>query len=449
MSRQELAERYESRHRQYCGSATPPVRVELCADASAVANYATQVGLLTATSLLGRLFGDLHILVPDAPLHPALHPTATRLGEALEAERTRARPAELRGADPRTANPRTLRVRWGPGPADVAFAGGQWWAHVGDSVTAGSEPFDENPFGAAMAAVLACTEAFRMALDPACSVRTLFVSTWDWSDDPTQGPPWQLGLDLGEIWTVGVGSVGTAALHFLTLASQRFRAGLFDRDPIELHNVSRSPIFSADDEASSKVEVVARYLSARNVEVLFAQPTWLHESPEWQDRPLGRPDLLISTANEHHVRWHIESQYPPLQMHASTGKNWQCTVFRHVPIVEACSMCQFPDDGVSAPMACATGAVGRTTTGVQVDAALPFLSFGAGLMIAIEAWKLALSPTRISLVNRVFWQAASDQTFLALPLSRRSGCPCTHRSDAVHRQAIAGSRYAPLSGSHQ
>jgi hypothetical protein len=81
-----------------------------------------------------------------------------------------------------------------------------------------------------------------------------------------------------------------------------------------------------------------------------------------------------------------------------------------------------------------------------VDASLPFLSFAAGLMAAVEILKASM-PTFRSSPNRttLYTHPLGRLRFLSVPVRRRSGCLCSDRSTSVHQQMINGSRYAGLS----
>ena len=133
-------------------------------------------------------------------------------------------------------------------------------------------------------------------------------------------------FELGDVWSIGVGSVGSCALFFLGLITRNFRAVLVDRDNVEIENVTRSALFSWRDalREASKVDVAACWLREARVEQIEPLVAWLHEIPDhWTRRPTGTPDLLISAANERNVRSVIEGSHPPLQMYATTGQNWQ------------------------------------------------------------------------------------------------------------------------------
>jgi len=119
----------------------------------------------------------------------------------------------------------------------------------------------------------------------------------------------QRGYQLGNIWFVGAGSVGSTVAYFLALAGLKFDAMVFDNDIIKVHNLDRSPVFRASDEGKLKVEALVWYLN---------------QSEIGKTRQQGSPDILVSAANERNVRYLIESQYPLFRCtarQAKTGKH--------------------------------------------------------------------------------------------------------------------------------
>ena len=92
---------------------------------------------------------------------------------------------------------------------------------------------------------------------------------------------------LGTLWTVGTGSVGTAILYFLSLATQNFSSGVFDMDTVKIHNLDRSPLFTADDVQKKKVVVTERYLNQAGIKTIQAEPHALDESELWRSRDQG------------------------------------------------------------------------------------------------------------------------------------------------------------------
>ena len=150
------------------------------------------------------------------------------------------------------------------------------------------------------------------------------------------------GFELGEIWCIGVGSVGSCALFFLSLVTRSFEAVLVDGDKVKIENILRSTLFSWCDVGPNKHKVVvaSRWLNAVGVESVVPRFAWLDDiSERWNKRPIGTPDILIATANQSEVRSVIEAGFPPLQVYATTGRNWQATLFRHLPLCGPCSLC--------------------------------------------------------------------------------------------------------------
>jgi hypothetical protein len=132
-----------------------------------------------------------------------------------------------------------------------------------------------------------------------------------------------------------------------------------------------------------------------------------------------------------------------VQIYGTTGRNWQASVIRHVPMVDPCSCCLFPETTYM-PTGCATDPEAIAPGDEQVDAALPHLSFAAGLMAAAEILKLSV-PGYAMAPNRTFLFTKPELRLVRAGVPLRSGCLCEVRSDAVHMKMIADSRYAALS----
>ena len=181
----------------------------------------------------------------------------------------------------------------------------------------------------------------------------------------------------GELWCVGVGSVGSCALFFLTMITRAMQAVLVDPDRIQIENVRRSALFSWKDALDEKPKVTAatEWLSSAGVGRIDTHEKWLHQLPDlWRRRKIGKPDVLISAANERNVRSEIESAFPPLQVYGTTGRNMQATLFRHIPVIEACSLCIPTGRPTPLPTLCATGRPELTAEDtVEDDVAIPFL----------------------------------------------------------------------------
>ncbi|MEP1075189.1 ThiF family adenylyltransferase [Leptolyngbya sp. PL-A3] len=400
-----------------------------------------QVAALVLTNLLGRMSPAIAIDIPTISVHPALPLASNELGEALL--------ALLRSVDPHTKACRRpyqsedFLIQLGSHGADTVVHGSGWNTYIGPAPSPLTPSDDHNPFGPAFAAILAARELFVGQWKPFASYR--FNSLyWDKGIIPPVVIAPLANEHFGDIWTIGVGSVGTATLYFLSLFTQNFRTTLIDMDVVEIENLDRSPIFTNSHVDRAKVDATKEFLQQCGVQQVEVYTQPLHELSLWHDRGPGTPDILISTANEFNVRSYIESGYPPLQIYGTTGKNWQAALIRHIPFKEACSCCIFPAMQTTVPMKCAT--VPQITENKEVDAALPFLSFAAGLMAAAEIVKLRMEGFPFTQDRILFYTHPSSQArLLEQPISPRNGCLCSERSSTVHKKMLEGTQYASLS----
>jgi hypothetical protein len=442
MDQQQFYERLNDRIRRYGASPLNPTQViTITASPSYLSNFDGQVAALVACNLLGRLSPSVQIGYPDMPIHARL-PWAGRslVGHALEGM-TAANPFGNYGARPLAMG--DFRFHLGPDGHQAIVHGSGWNAYIGPTSSPLPPIKSDVGIGAALAVVLGAAHLFRTCFgamtDPfACNA-------WDWKDVPKPVEFSPVEASLGHVMTAGVGSVGSVANYFLALATRDFRASLIDHDHVGIHNITRSPIFT-DAHAKidlTKVEAVAAFLRRAGVEDVAVDPVALHASALWNSREAGSTDVLISAANEFNVRYHIEMGFPPIQLYATTGRNWQATLMRHEPGAKACSLCVFPPDERFVPTACATDGSTASQSTIEEkrnDAALPFLSFVAGLMTAAEVLKLTAPGYPFS-AERVMLGLKGEPLLVGTPIPHRTGCLCEGRHKGVHEAAIAGSRY--------
>ena len=448
MIEQDFHERWSDRSTRYPGSQLlpPDLTVHLHIDPGYAETYAGQVAAVTAASLFGRMTTTVAVDAPSVAVVDTLPWRRTALDElmmqTLEAThqfgRHEQRPAQ--GGD--------LRLVVGPEGDGLVIHGSGWGGYYGAERSPLAQSDEPNPFGAAFAVVAAAAQKQQRPYETPSEPELLDVYGWRPRIAPLETPRVTPGFELDELWSIGVGSVGSCALYFLSLITRSFKAVLIDRDDVEIENIARSALFSWRDAIAGKpkVEVAARWLREAGVERIESRAVWLDEMSErCADRRMGTPDLMISAANERNVREEIENAYPPLQVYATTGRNWQSTLFRHIPLVDPCSSCVPGADTAAAPTLCATGSPTPVRdSGEQDDVALPFLSYAAGLMTAAEIAKLTLVGNS-STPNRVFYEPR-NRGFLGVPLNQTPACPCRLRDATIYQAAISGSRFAPLSG---
>lgn len=444
--------RRNSRTNLYGASAKPldPNRtITLLADPIYAETYAGQVALLTGANLIGRMTPSVVIDVPDRIQVHAQLPWAGRLLQDIILEQLFAATPQNKGGRfvARSAQSDDCVLYFGlsssTGAAVVHGCG--WNSYFGRSASPIETSISLNPCGPAFAAILAGAHLMASNLQPPANDFLCNALDWSACQAPNTAPQPDPACYLGNLTTVGTGSVGTAALYFLSLFTRQFDVALIDMDFVEIENLDRSPIFAASDEGLFKVDATAAYLREIGVGNVREESCELAESTLWQLRQEGTPDIVIATANENHVRFLIEVAMPPIQIYGTTGKNWQATVYRHIPHRDPCSLCVFPDVGPQRPTTCATGKAIRETDGKQIDAALPFLSFAAGLMATAEILKLNLSGFPFAPSETQF-AARGDNKLTSVPLTARPDCICQrNRSSVLHQSMIAGSRYAHLS----
>jgi len=420
--------------------------VHIHIDPAYSATYAGQVAAITAASLLGRMGKSVAVDVVPQPLLPPVSWMGAELDEVVI--RT------LKAADPylryeqRPAQDDDLRLVVGPVGNGLVVHGCGWKAYCGAESSPIPQTDEPNPFGAAFAVIAAASRLQGNLLG--VPIEPVIADTYSWRPEISYSRAAAVSpnFDLGELWCVGVGSVGSCALFFLSLVTCAFHAVLVDQDTVEIENVRRSALFSSQDALNEKykVDVARHWLGRAGVEKIEAHIAWLDEIPErWSRREVGTPDILISAANERNVRSQIESAFPPLQVYATTGRNWQATLHRHIPLSDSCSLCVPGGETQRPPALCATASsTSADDNGEEDDVALPFLSYAAGLMTASEVAKLAIAgetKTR----NRVFFEPRTKNLIRAVGLSRRQECVCQLRDASVHGEAIQGSRFATLS----
>jgi hypothetical protein len=439
--------RRNDRQMRYAGRVLPadrPIVVSL--DRAHAATYDGQVAAIVSANLLARMTPALVLDIPDAEIVYPL-PWA---GRSLKATAL----SVAQAADPyapfhsRAAREGDCVLSLGRGPAVNAVHGSGWYAFCGPGASPICQSAAANPIGPAFAVIAAVARLFALSLAPLDGPALFNTFRWNSTTDIADPCPSLSECEFGRIWTVGTGSVGTAGLYFLSMATRNFQSVVFDMDIVKVENLDRSPIFVADDAVHDrfKADVTTRYLRSVGVVDSTAENEPLDTCSRWRARNAGEPDLIIAAANERNVRYIIEQSYPPLQIYGTTGANWGASVFRHTPFLDACSCCVFPPDMQQAQMRCAEGSILEPETGREVDAALPFLSFAAGLMTAAEILKTALPGYPFS-ANRTIFSTGPFVTprFTSLMSPLRNACGCQDRSQNIHRRMIKGTRFECLS----
>lgn len=414
-----------------------------------------QLALLALANMLARTHRHLTVDLTPAPLLAAAMMPASSIEEAVAHMVGAINPAALLtingvriDANEIDAGGDRGRIclGMGAGSLDLCDVWMGWWGGRGQlgnrPIVAGDA--DTDVLGAATAACLGAAALFHLshgrnvqpvvvnlaerisasvdddhAVDPAAPIAGVGTST-------VIGP-----IEAGDITIVGAGAVA----HGLAWWAREFgHRGLWsdiDGDIAELSNTSRCLGMSAADAgwpngvpgatSRAKADILADMVQARSL------PVWFDE---WSATEPPRTDLLLVLANERGVRASASALGEPILLHATTSSSWTAELHRHVPDVDDCPACRIPDT-VSPTFACSTGPAGPEAD--SGDAALPFLSAAAGLMLAVALQHL--SPGHGLLTGRHnHWRLCFESTIQLRGSVHPGTCP--HTLPAAARRLI-------------
>lgn len=408
----------------------------------AAATRAGQLASLALTDMAARVHRHILIDGPDVAL----------LAEAVSASgQTRFLAALQVTAD--RIDPCGTHTLTGSVPAGVPVVGvgdvGDGWKVGASGATGvlstsatGFTEGDATLLGAGAAACLGASALMLQAFDR--DVRPVSISVWDLYEptDPNRytgrtntGP-----VDLGHVTVVGAGAVAAALGYWLRPFGTVGRWDVVDRDVWKLHNANRTmgllPAHAGwpTGLGQPKVEMVAGLLEGR------PHQAWYHD---WE--PDQRPDLVIPLANEYDVRHLIGQRGDPLILHATTGQGWEAQLHRHIAYRDDCIDCRF-GHFVQPRFECSTGQLPQAdglSTDDNGDAALPFLSASAGLLLAASLVRLSETGDIGATAN--WWQWGFLGGRRHLRISRRScrpGCRTQPPMSVVHR--VGSGRFSHL-----
>lgn len=391
------------------------------------ATPAGQVCLLALIDLVARVHRHLDLHIADVTL-----PDGTVLADAA-------------AAAARAINP---YIRLGPGadgpsvgigadaPACTWHLGARGWRAVLDRNRVELPGDDESVWGSMLAACLGSAAMYWHVHGR--DVAPMRLSLWDLCED--EGPRWSGPLDVGSVVVVGAGAVGAGLTYWLTRIGVVGKWTIVDGDRVELHNTNRSMGYTAADagwpgsDTNFKADVAARLAGVDSF------VGWYHD---WMATAPDRPDLIVSLANGAGVRHVIGQRVEPILLHASTSRELTAELHRHSPGYDQCIACRFPDPGEPV-FECSTARMPTEAGGESADAALPFLSATAALLLAASLaqlpdgplitgrpnhWRLHLEPGA-RLVQAAHWGCAD-------------GCVAVHPPE-VRKTINDGRRWAHL-----
>jgi hypothetical protein len=437
-------------HRTNLCVTTPDYQRASCVvRASNATRFTTQLTLLVACNLLSRWSRTVWIDIPPVYCHPEIGAPNVLLHDRLI--------AEMRGADPfgnfqilTERRPDALELLIGPGTQNsgraVMIDAVGWLASNGIRLSEMSfNDEDLNPFGAITAACIGVAEVFRRATDTEVpDVRPFIFDTFGLQfveQSRAAGRSFPPSQQLGKILMIGAGAVGSSAMFCLKYTGMIARVTCVDFDNVKTINLNRSPMLMFGDVAQKKVEALQRSLSSSRIAIEPFVGQW-SEFVASKGRGHLKYDLWLPLANEHGVRWSIANNFPPLLIHASTGTSWAVNFGRHIPLRGECLADRFPDSANHSAFQCATGRI--VTPQGTIDAALPFLSCFAGMLIAAD---IVRSRVQGYPHPPNFAQCGFRRGFQADAFDRaaRRGCVCTTAPKDLWKELIADSTHSVLS----
>ena len=349
----------------------------------AASTRAGQIAALAAINMLSRVHRTIHIEAPTAPLLARPIVDAPDLAAALLLTARSVDPCgqfEL-GPPPGTAATIGIGVRVPLGC--IVYAGARGACGVIDTSAVAID--QDALLGAGLSACLACAAVFRaVVLGQAGAIARKTVSAWNVGEDgeAASGPAVLPLLDVGDVWMIGGGAVGSAVGYWLREFGNLGRWIVIDGDTVKLHNTNRSLLFLpahagwGGSSSKMKAGIVAEALRGRAVE------DWLDA---WTATDPGRPDLVLPLANEHGARHAVAALGLEVVLHATTSRLGAAQLHRHVADADDCVTCRMPGtETVTLGCSAAPVLVGQS----PIDAALPFMSGGAGLLLVAALHQL-------------------------------------------------------------
>lgn len=409
-----------------------------------------QVAFLAAANLLSRWCRHVELVTPTRVLHPELGLGDSDLADFALRQMRNADPFgtfRRRSDDDTTSAGIALCVGDAiPSgvPSTVFVASGGWLGALSlDSPMELEGGGDKNCLGALAAAALGVAQTFKVALGlpRECLLRDgvfdLFRLGWTTTGETG---PWPTDTALGRVLMVGAGSVGSSAAYCMRLASLGGHVTVLDKDIVKIENFNRSPLFDRNTLGLTKAEATKRFLSGSAID---CEPLgiWWKDFVETWNRADWAFDVWLPLANEFGVRHSMQHNVPPLMIHASTTANWGVNHSRHLPTADDCLVDRFPASASVNNLACATAAV--SVDEVTVDAALPFSSFFAGLLVVADLVRGNL-PGYPQVPNfALFDWFGSMETIQAWDRRPRPECICRRQDRHFHERFNGGTKHWP------
>ncbi|MHA3021834.1 hypothetical protein ACXPWS_16480 [Mycobacterium sp. BMJ-28] len=229
-------------------------------------------------------------------------------------------------------------------------------------------------------------------------------------------------IDVGDVHLIGAGAVSHGLAYWVRELGSNGTWTVIDGDHADLTNTNRCVCMTAAQAGwpaglptaapVAKADALAASLTGGS------EPLWFDQ---WAATNPPRADLTLVLANERGVRAHAAALGEPILLHATTSASWTAELHRHLARADDCPACRIPDLDTPA-FACSSGPTGTAST--SADAALPFLSAAAGLMLAIALQQI--SPDHPLTTGRHnHWRLCFEETLQLRGSIHANRCPHT------------------------
>lgn len=251
----------------------------------------------------------------------------------------------------------------------------------------------KNPIGPSMAACIGVSALFKVYL----GLNTIesfskWYSLYDFSSsdrpDALPNPIVPGTLDIGRVFQVGCGAVGSSLDFLLSLIDIKGNLHLIDFDKVKIPNTASSLVFTTREAEDKIKKVTACNRILDNNQLLEVHDHYVDYGEHIKncDYENKHPDLILCLANERNIWSSIQYNQPPTVLHATTTKNWGINFGRHIPEKEWCIVCCFGIQEYQFTPHCAE-VVSPQQKNAEILGTLPFLSPLAAVLVLAEMIK--------------------------------------------------------------
>jgi len=252
-----------------------------------------------------------------------------------------------------------------------------------------------NPISACAAVTLGIAEVFKSVLNDVYGLnvepnKSLRFSLLNYSIDSPVDFELQLPevIDIGKVYLIGAGSLGSAIMYLLSLFSLRYKIRgtmyIVDPDVLEASNLSRHILATIADIGDFKVDIVLKRVRIPSLKVVSIPG-------KYQDLSLSdreNMDIAMVAVDNVETRWCIQRDLPRVLLHGAVYSN-SILVSRHYDIInKGCLGCIYWKD---------TAKVDET----RVYPAAPYALLFAGTVMVAELLKERTPWLRQYVLNNV------------------------------------------------